>query len=506
MGSRDPRPTRVRYGVMAYLCSLAFILYIDRVCISQAGTAMKAELRLSNTQWGLVGGAFMIAYAIFEIITGHWGDRYGSRRVLTRIVLWWSAFTALTGCVWWFYPIGFGSTHLVQPDALEIPPGSGHWVRAEAYQQPAVVLFSSFYLLLLIRFLFGAGEAGALPNAARVIARWFPEGRRGPPQALISMSAQIGGAAAPTVAAYFIQSQYIGWRWAFGIFGSLGVFWAWFFARWFRDDPATHPGVNDAERRYILGEATPVASSEGITADRQGIKTVFSHQAPPRVDVSADHTIPWGLVFRNRNIWLLGSIGACTSFYSYMLFMWFPTYLKEGRGVGELQSGKLASLPFLFGATGVMLGGYLGDWLTAWTRSRRFSLGSLGFVGLVVGGLLVGSSVLVDDPLAAALLCSVGFFASYVQLAAWWAAMGDVGGRHLGALFGLCNMMGLAGGFVSQVFLGGFADYMKAQGFTGRAQWDPAFYLYGGILVLGGLGWLLVNPRRSVVPGDALRA
>ena len=137
----DSQPTRVRYGVMGYLCSLAFILYIDRICIGQAGTAMKAELGLSNFQWGLVGVAFQIAYAIFEPTTGHWGDRYGSRRVLIRIVLWWSAFTALTGCVWNF--------------SYELLPG---------------VVLNGFLLLLVIRFLFGAGEAGALPNAARVIS------------------------------------------------------------------------------------------------------------------------------------------------------------------------------------------------------------------------------------------------------------------------------------------------------------------------------------------------
>src|SRR6185503_4350507 len=136
----DQQPTRVRYGVMGFLCSLAFVLYIDRICIGQAGTAMKAELGLSNSQWGLVGVAFQIAYAIFEPTTGHWGDRFGSRRVLIRIVLWWSVFTALTGCVWkfswesgWRVGLGWGP---------EVP-----------------LLFDSFLLLLLIRFLFGAGEA-----------------------------------------------------------------------------------------------------------------------------------------------------------------------------------------------------------------------------------------------------------------------------------------------------------------------------------------------------------
>jgi sugar phosphate permease len=446
----DGYPTRIRYGVMAYLCALAYILYIDRICIGQAGTAMKAELDLSNFQWGLVGVAFQVAYAVFEPTTGHWGDRYGSRRVLTRIVLWWSAFTALTGLVWNF--------------SAEPLPG---------------VVVNGFLLLLVIRFLFGAGEAGALPNAARVIAQWFPLGRRGPAQALISTSAQVGGATAPWLAAYFIQSEYVGWRLSFVIFGSLGVVWAFFFARWFRDDPAANPGVNDAERRYI-GSDRPPSPSGGAGRD---------HQA-----------IPWGRVFRNRNIWLLGAINACSSFYSYMLFLWFPTYLKEGRGLDELTSGRLGSLPYLFGATGVLLGGYLGDWLTARTDSRRLALGGMGSVGLTVAGALVASSVRADAAPVAVLLCSVGYFFSYLGLAAWWAAMGDVGGRHLGALFGLCNMIGLSGGAISQLFLGQFTDHMKALGFEGRARWDPAFPLYGGVLVAGGLLWLFVNPRRSVAP------
>jgi sugar phosphate permease len=450
MGSLDGHPTRVRYGVMGYLCALAYILYIDRICIGQAGTVMKAELGLSNFQWGLVGVAFQVAYAVFEPTTGHWGDRYGSRRVLTRIVLWWSAFTALTGCV------GSFSAPLLHG-----------------------IVIDGFLLLLAIRFLFGAGEAGALPNAARVIAQWFPPGRRGPAQALISTSAQIGGATAPWVAAYFIQSEHVGWRLSFVIFGSLGVVWAFFFARWFRDDPATHPGVNDAERRYIGGGRAPSPTSPGGQ----------QHQA-----------IPWRQVLRNRNIWLLGVINACASFYSYMLFLWFPTYLKEGRGLDELTSGRLGSLPYLFGATGVLLGGYLGDWLTARTGSRRLALAGMGTVGLTLAGALVASSVRADTALAAVLLCSVGYFFSYVQLAAWWAAMGDVGGRHLGALFGLCNMIGLSGGAISQLFLGQFADHMKALGLEGRAQWDPAFPLYGGVLLAGGLLWLFVNPRRSVAP------
>src|SRR6266404_6196757 len=127
----NSRPTCARYVLLVFLGSLAFILYLDRVCISKAEVSIRGELGLSKTQMGFVFGAFTIAYGLFEVVTGRWGDRYGSRGVLTRIVIWWSFFTALTGA------------------AL------------------------GFWMLLTVRFLFGAGEAGALPNSARVLRAWF---------------------------------------------------------------------------------------------------------------------------------------------------------------------------------------------------------------------------------------------------------------------------------------------------------------------------------------------
>src|SRR5437867_7703104 len=148
--------TRVRYRVLAWLCSLSFILYIDRLCISKAAPQIEEELGISHTAMGFVFGAFTVAYGLFEVPTGRWGDRFGSRGVLTRIVLWWSAFTMLTGCV--------GKFSLDSGSRIS-------WAWSET---GIPLLFNSFMLLLLVRFLFGAGEASALPNAARVVARWFP--------------------------------------------------------------------------------------------------------------------------------------------------------------------------------------------------------------------------------------------------------------------------------------------------------------------------------------------
>src|SRR3954452_9265064 len=157
------RPTRARFVVLGVLCLLSGILYLDRICMSAALDPIQAELGLTNTECSYVLMAFTLAYGVFEIPTGRWGDRIGGRRVLTRISLWWSVFTALTGAC------------------------TGLW------------------MLVAVRFLFGAGEAGAFPNMARVLSRWFPDEERGRAQGLLLAASSIGGAIAPFLAAVLIQ-------------------------------------------------------------------------------------------------------------------------------------------------------------------------------------------------------------------------------------------------------------------------------------------------------------
>ena len=96
MTSLEP-PTRVRYGVLAFLCGLTFLLYLDRMSIGQSAPFIQQDLELTDQEMGLVFAAFTVAYGLFEVATGHLGDWHGSRSVLTRIVVWWSVFTAATG-------------------------------------------------------------------------------------------------------------------------------------------------------------------------------------------------------------------------------------------------------------------------------------------------------------------------------------------------------------------------------------------------------------------------
>ena len=206
-------PSRARFTLLRFAFALSVITYLDRVCIATAAASIREDLQLTAVQMGWIFSAFTLAYAIFEIPSGWLGDIIGPRKVLTRIVLWWSAFTMATGVAW------------------------------------------SYGAMLTFRFLFGAGEAGAFPNSSRSFSQWFPTKERGRAHGIIFMGTRLGGALAPPLAIALIAA--IGWRRSFWVFGSLGIVWGILWWRWFRDDPAKHPSVN-AEELRIIQENRPI--------------------------------------------------------------------------------------------------------------------------------------------------------------------------------------------------------------------------------------------------------
>jgi len=156
---------------------------------------------------GSVFSAFALAYALFEIPGGYLGDRMGPRRVLMRIVIWWSLFTAATGWAW------------------------------------------NFVSIMITRFLFGAGEAGCFPNLTKSFTTWLPPEERVRAQGILWMSARWGGAFTPPLAAAVMGL--IAWRHAFELFGAVGIIWAVLFYMWYRDNPRDNKSVNPAELRMI---------------------------------------------------------------------------------------------------------------------------------------------------------------------------------------------------------------------------------------------------------------
>jgi MFS family permease len=413
---------RKRYTVLALLVIVSVITYLDRVCIAVAGPRMQKDLDISPERWGWVLGAFVLAYGVFEIPTGAMGDRLGQRKVLTRIVLWWSAFTSLTGMV------------------------------------------SDYFLLLGTRFLFGAGEAGAYPNVSGSIGRWFPAAERARAQGFVWAGSRVGGALSPLLVVPLMAA--LGWRAVFFLFGGAGLLWALVWYAWYRDHPPRQPGIS-----------------------RQELVEIGTNDAPP-----AHALVPWGRLFRSRQLWLIMAMYWCYVWGSMFYLTWLPTYLMKGRGLTEEEMGIFSSLPFVLGALGNLAGGSLSDRLVGrygLTLGRRL----IGCASLAAAALCLFATALTSGKASGVILLALGFGVMDCMLPAAWALCLDVGKQYAGAITGAMNSAGQVGGFVCSVLFG----YLVKE----FGNYDAPLLVIAAMVLASALLFGLVEPARQLVPAEA---
>jgi ACS family glucarate transporter-like MFS transporter len=434
------RPSRARFGVLGFACSLSLITYLDRICIMRARADVQHDLGFSTTQMGWVFAAFSLGYMLFEVPGGMMGDAWGPRRVLTRIVLCWSFFTAMTGCVWAWNVGGF-SLGLVA--------------------------------LLLVRFLFGVGEAGAYPTLTRVTSDWFPTSERAAAQGAIWWSARVGGAVAPLVLGRIAVA--LGWRQAFYVLGVIGLAWAWLFWRWFRDRPAQHPACNEAERRLIEAGSPP----------REG----HAHPIPTFADVRP------ALLTVVAACW--ASFWVCFGWYFYPT--WQPAYLEEVHGFKPTgwASEVLSGLPFLCGAFGALGGGALSDRLVR-RIGPRWGRSLIGLVGFSGAGACVLATGFVPTAWAAVTLLCLAFLINDLAIPVLWAVCADVGGRFAGSLSGLMNMIGAVGAILCPLLIPYVNEWLKSSFATPDLRWRVIFAGLAGAWGLAAAAWLFIDASRRM--------
>ena len=409
-----------RHRVLGLLILLFAILYIDRVCISVAGPRMQDELHIDPVGWSWVTAMFTLSYCLFEIPTGALGDRIGPRRVLTRVVLWWSAFTSMTGVVW------------------------------------------NYNLLLITRFCFGAGEAGAFPNASVVVSRWFPATQRASMSGILLMASQIGGAIAPLLVVP-IQIRY-GWRASFYIFGMLGVIWAavWYF--WFRDSPAELRGVSPDELRELA--PVPTAHVKGF---------------------------PWRVGLRSGSVLAMCVMAFCYV-YPYTFFQtWFHTFLVRGRGFSE-GSLVLSALPYVVAACANLTGGAASDALVR-RLGLKWGRRSLGIVGLGGACFFTIAAMVTRQQLVTVILLSLVYGGITFQQAGVFGVCLDIGQKHAGSMVGLMNASAQIGGVLSTVAYGYLVDYFRS--------YDAPFVPMAALLFLGAVLWLKIDASKELVHNAA---
>jgi MFS family permease len=406
-----------RYGVLALLTSLAVLTYLDRLCIAVLGPTMQAALDLSPWQWGWIGAAFTLAYGGLEIPAGALGDRFGRKSVLLRIVAWWSAFTALTGAV------------------------------------------SGFAMLFLVRFLFGAGEAGAFPNISGCAARWFPATERARVQGVVWGASRVGAVLAPLLITA-ILGLFGSWRATFWTFGALGLVWAAAWYLFFYDDPAQHPGITQEE------------------LDEIGHQPQATHAA-----------IPWGRLFGSRQVWLIMVMYSFYVWGSTFYLYWLHTYLVKGRGFSEDQMRSLSTLPFILGALANPLGGVLSDLF-----SRRYGLKIgrrvMGSTCLTVGALFMIATAMTTGQISGIVLLALGFGALDMMLSSAWAVSMDVGGRYAGAVSGAMNSFGHIGGSLCSIL---FGHLVEAFG-----NYEAPLIVIAVVGLIAAVVVAFIDPRRSL--------
>lgn len=441
--SARQRPTRVRYGVLAFLCVLAFLSYFDRNCITRAQEDIQRDVHISVQQMGAILSIFWLAYALFEIPGGWMGDRFGSRKTLTRIVLAWSLFTALTGSA-----LGFVS-------------------------------------LYTYRFLFGAGEAGAYPNMARVQSRWMPVAAQGRISGAIWMISRWGGAFSALLFGAMLRkvgspafrrvldqmglhtvSHLPAWRLAFWMCGLLGLVWVLLFYPWFRDNPADHPSVNAAELELITAGRSDAGKHE---------KPHYTRQI-------------WRRLFTSRDLWALALYQALGSFGWSFFVSWLPKFFKAVHGLDYSKSELHSALPMFCGGIACIGGGWISDAIIRASGNRRVGRALLPMTGRLLCAASIFAVRYAHTPWAAVALMCFTMTAYDIGLGANWAGIIEVGGRYSGGAAGFVNMVGNLGN-IAQPIVGAFI-------FT-RWGWNALFAVYALFYLLSAMMWLIIDPCRT---------
>jgi MFS transporter, ACS family, glucarate transporter len=422
--------TSVRYRVL-WLCVLLYaITYMDRVCIYAAMPVIAREFSFDKLTQGLIFSAFAWGYSTLQVPSGWLVDRVGPRRMLSSIVLWWSAFTMLTVSAW--------NT-------------------------------ASF---VVIRFLFGAGEAGAFPSATRAFSRWLATSERGFAQGVTHSGSRLAGALTHGVVAGLIVLW--GWRMPFLLFGVIGILWAVFWFFWYRDRPEDHQGVSASELEWI---------NEGKSVGKPK-KSVLS----------------WRKLLGRPNMWYVCIMYFCYGYVLWIFLSWLPTYFAEVRGFGLVKSGIYTMIPLLAGAVTNSLGGWFSDRLYVRTGNLCYSRRLVAITGFGIAVVFVTLGVLASHPTLAVLAMSLAVGGLELTTGVSWAVPLDIGHDHSGTVSGVMNMFGNWGGALSPLLVAWLVQQFNS--------WTPAFILASFLCLVAGLLWFKIDPTISVVEevGDSLPA
>lgn len=404
--------------VLLFLVLAGVITFLDRVNISVAGATIMQDLDLSRKQWGWILSAFILSYGLMQIPLGAWGDKKGHRVVLTAIVVWWSVFTALTG------------------------------------------MANGFIMLIVVRLMFGIGEAGSYPCMTGVIGKWFKPSETAKAQGFIWAASRMGGALTPFIVIPVIAG--LGWRMAFYILGAAGLLWALLWFLFYRERPSLIKGIKEDELK-TLPEEEPLKEKKKI---------------------------PWKQIISKKQFWLILSMYFFYAWGSWFFFSWFPTFMELGRGFEKSQLTYVIAVPFIMSMIGNISGGYLSDRL-----SSKFGLKTgrrlLGVTGLIVSALFMFLAGFIPGKLQVFIFLSLCFGVIDLMLPSAWAICLDVGKDFAGAVSGAMNTAGNIGGFICATVFGYVVD--------ASGNYNVPLFVISAMLVISAFLFYRIDPTKQLV-------
>lgn len=320
--------------------------------------------------------------------------------------------------------------------------------------------------MMVFRFLFGMGEAGAFPIATRSLSRWMLPAERGFAQGVTHAGSRLGAAITPVLVVYLITAY--GWRATFVIFGMLGLVWAavWYF--YYRDTPAEHRSVNQAELDLIhnsLGGARSKTSTH----------------------------VPWRKILASSTLWTLCLMYFCYAYCISIYLDWFPKYLNDHRGMNLKQMGFYASLPLLAGTIGDLLGGWFSDiWAERSGNLKRARQG-VAIAGFLLAAVSIVPATFTSDPVTSVLCTCAAMFGLELTVGVSWAIPLDIGGDYAGSVSAVMNTCGNIGGAISPALLA----YL-----VGISGWEAPFVLAVGLCVAAAALFLKIDSTRHIFAGE----
>jgi len=288
----------------------------------------------------------------------------------------------------------------------------------------------------------------------------MPAEERGFSQGLPHAASRLGAAVTPPLVVFIMIRS--GWRMPFFLFGLLGIAWAALWYWFYRDKPSEHRGVNVAELKLI----------------RQSNEA--SEDSSQRVE--------WRRILTNRTVWMLASMYFCYGYSIDIYLDWFPKYLYDSRGVDLKVMGFYASLPFLAGSAGNLLGGWFSDRWAARTGNLKIARRGIAIAGFVIAAGSIMPATFTTNTVTSVLFSCLAVFGLELTVGVSWAIPLDIGGDYAGSIASIMNTFGNLGSAISPILLG----YL-----LGPYGWNVPFVISSFLCVAAILFCFGIDPSRS---------